>query len=172
MNKVLVAYASKHGATKEIAGKIGEALTRRGLEADVIPAQEVKDLVPYGGVVLGSAAYIGLWRRQAVTFLKKNRERLSALPVWLFLSGPTGFGDPKELLKGWRYPKSLAPVIETISPRDIACFGGRINRKALNPFERWVVRNVNAPEGDFRDWDAITAWAEAVSISGEEKARP
>ena len=104
--------------------------------------------------------------------MKENREWLSTIPVWLFLSGPTGSGDPKELLKGWRYPKSLAPVIEAVEPRDIACFGGRIDKKALNPFERLVVKNVNAPEGDFRDWGAITAWAETVSISREEKTRP
>lgn len=166
MDKVLVAYASKHGATKEIAEKIGEVLGRRHMDVDIIPAHGVKDLSGYDAVVLGSAAYIGLWRRQAVTFLKKNREWLSALPVWLFISGPTGSGEPKELLKGWLYPKSLGQVIEEIKPRDIACFGGRIDAGNLNLFEKWIVRNVNAPEGDFRDWDGIVAWAEALPMSG------
>ena len=94
MNKVLVAYASKHGATKEIAEKIGEVLRQHHAEADVVPAHEVKDLTAYGAVILGSAAYIGLWRRQAVAFLKNNMAGLSARPVWLFLSGPTGPGGP------------------------------------------------------------------------------
>jgi menaquinone-dependent protoporphyrinogen IX oxidase len=34
---VLVAYASKYGATKEIAEKIGQALRQAGVRADVLP---------------------------------------------------------------------------------------------------------------------------------------
>ncbi|MDH7485767.1 MAG: hypothetical protein QHJ81_05760 [Anaerolineae bacterium] len=39
MNKqVLVAYATKYGATAEIAAKIGGVLRQAGLSADVLPA--------------------------------------------------------------------------------------------------------------------------------------
>ena len=70
--KVLVAYASKYGATGEIAEKIGEILNQAGLQTDVFPVKQVKDLALYGVVILGSAVYYGRWRKGAVKFLKKN----------------------------------------------------------------------------------------------------
>ena len=43
---VLVAYASKHGATAEIGEKIGEVLQAAGLPVQVLPVERVKDLEP------------------------------------------------------------------------------------------------------------------------------
>ena len=98
--QVLVAYATKYGATAEIAEKIGQALRGAGLSADVLPADRVSDLTPYQAVVLGSAVYIGQWRKEAVKFLKANETVLAEKPVWLFSSGPSGEGDPVELGQG------------------------------------------------------------------------
>ncbi|MCX9078211.1 MAG: flavodoxin domain-containing protein, partial [Candidatus Methanoperedens sp.] len=68
-NKILVAYASKYGATTEIAEKIGEVLRQGGIDADVLPAERVEALNLYDAVVLGSAVYAGQWRREAILFL-------------------------------------------------------------------------------------------------------
>jgi menaquinone-dependent protoporphyrinogen oxidase len=57
--QVLVAYATKYGATAEIAEKKGQVLRKAGLRADVLSADRVSDLAPYNAVVLGSAVYIG-----------------------------------------------------------------------------------------------------------------
>lgn len=161
--QVLVAYASKYGATKEIAERIGEALRQAGLRADVLPANHVKDLAPYKAVVLGSAVYIGRWRKEAASFLKANEKALVGRPVWLFSSGPTGEGDPVALTQNWRFPKSLQPVADRIRPRDIALFHGAAAVNKMNPIEKWMLRNVKAPVGDFRDWKSITAWASTIS---------
>lgn len=169
MNKqVLVAYASKHGATAEIAEKIGEVLRQAGLSADVLPAGRVGDLSAYQAVVLGSAVYIGQWRKEAARFLQANETALAAKPVWLFSSGPTGKGDPVELLQGWRFPAKLQPIADRIGPRDIAVFHGASDPNKLNFIERWMMRNVKAPAGDFRDWEAITAWATSIARTLQE----
>jgi menaquinone-dependent protoporphyrinogen oxidase len=52
---VLVAYASKHSATREIAEALGHDLRSRGIDADVERADEVGGFEHYGAVVLGSA---------------------------------------------------------------------------------------------------------------------
>jgi menaquinone-dependent protoporphyrinogen oxidase len=161
--QVLVAYTTKHGATAEIAEKIGQVLRQAGLRADVLPADRVGDLAPYKAVILGSAVYIGRWRKEAVKFLKANEKMLAQRPVWLFSSGPTGEGDPVELVNGWRFPKGLQPIADRIQPRDIVVFHGALDSKKLNFIERWMIKNVKAPVGDFRDWEAITAWAAAVA---------
>jgi len=161
--KVLVTYATKYGATEGIAAKIGEMLDQAGLQADVLPVKQVGDLGPYQAVVLGSAVYIGSWRREASKFLKSNENALAERAVWLFSSGPTGKGDVHELLQGWRFPGRLQPIADRIQPRDITAFHGAADPDKMNGFERWILKNVNAPEGDFRDWDAIAAWATKIA---------
>jgi menaquinone-dependent protoporphyrinogen oxidase len=167
--QVLVAYATKYGATAEIADKIGQVLRQAGIRTDVLPTDCVSDLHSYKAVVLGSAVYIGRWRKEAATFLKANEKVLAEQLVWLFSSGPTGEGNPVELTKGWHFPKALQPIADRIRPRDIAVFHGVINMKKLNLIERWMINNVKAPLGDFRDWDAITSWATAIADVLKEK---
>ena len=169
--QVLVAYATKYGATAEIAEKIGQVLRQAGLRADVLPADRVSDLTPYKAVVLGSAVYIGKWRKEAVKFLKANETVLAGKSVWLFSSGPTGQGDPVELTQGWRFPGKLQPVADRIGPHDIAVFHGTVDVNKLSFIEKWMLKNVKAPIGDFRDWEAITSWATAIADVLKEAAR-
>ena len=167
--QVLVVYATKYGATAEIAEKIGQVLRQAGLRTDVLPTERVSDLTPYKAVVLGSAVYIGKWRKEAVKFLQANEKMLAERQVWLFSSGPTGEGDPVELGKGWRFPKALQPIADRIQPCDIAVFHGKVNMKKSNFIEKWMLKNVQAPLGDFRDWEAITSWATAITDVLKEK---
>jgi menaquinone-dependent protoporphyrinogen oxidase len=161
--KVLVAYASKYGSTREIAEKIGVVLRDAGFAVDVLPAERAADVASYRAVVLGSAVYIGGWRKSAARFLKANERALSGRPVWLFSSGPTGRGDPVELVKGWRFPQALQPVADRVAPVDIALFQGAVDTQNLGFFGRLAIKNVKAPVGDFRDWNAITVWAGSIA---------
>lgn len=162
-DKVLVAYATKYGATAGIAEKIGQVLAQAGFATDVMPADHVKDLDAYRAVILGSAVYIGLWRKAAAKFLKSNEKALAEKLVWLFSSGPTEKGDPLELMKGWRFPKSLQPIADRIQPKDIAIFHGATDIDKMSWLDRWMIKKVKAPIGDFRDWEAITNWANAIA---------
>jgi menaquinone-dependent protoporphyrinogen oxidase len=165
--EVLVAYATKHGATEEIAVKIGEVLRQEGLETTIVVADRAGDPGAYQAVILGSAVYIGQWRKEAAKFLEANEAALTGKPVWIFSSGPTGEGDPVELMQGWRFPGKLQPIADRIGVRDIAAFHGALDANKLNFVEKFMIKNVKAPLGDFRDWDAVTAWATA--IAGELK---
>jgi len=167
--KILVVYASKYGATAEIAGKIGSVLRQEGLEADVMPVDQLKDLKPYTAVVLGSAVYIGQWRKEAVKFLRENEEALTERTVWLFSSGPAGRGDPVQLLDGWRFPEKIRAIAGRIRPQDTAVFHGYVDPERLSFVEKFAVKRVKSPVGDYRDWEAIAAWA--GKIAGELKKR-
>lgn len=169
--RVLVAYGTKYGATAEIAERIGELLREEGVEADVTPAGEPSDPASYDAVVVGSAVYIGRWRKDAVRFLKKHEDALAKRPVWLFSSGPTNEGDPEELTEGWRFPEGLQPVADRIGPRDIALFHGALEKENLNAIQRWMIKQVGALFGDFRDWEAIRAWAKSISEAIQEEGQ-
>ena len=161
--KVLVAYATKYGATAEIAEKIGEVLRQAGLAPDVLPADRVRDLTPYGAVILGSAVYIFKWRKEAAQFLKKHEKALTERPVWLFSSGPLSEGDPVEQLEGWRFPKAQQEIADRIRPREIAVFHGVLAPTKLNPIEKWMMNNFGSPVGDFRDWEMVTSWGLSIA---------
>lgn len=166
---ILVAYASKYGATREIAEKIGEVLRQAGLQVDVLPAAGISDVSPYQAVILGSAVYIGQWPKEAVAFLRDHEKTLAIKPVWLFSSGPTGEGDPVELVEGWRLPASVLPVVDRIRPRDTAVFHGWINPEKINRIEKWTVQKlVKKPFGDFRDWDMIVNWTTQIAATVKE----
>lgn len=161
---ILVTYASKYGATQEIAGKIGEVLRQAGLQVDILPVASIRNLRAYEAVILGSAVYIGKWPKEAETFLRTHEKILADRPVWLFSSGPTGEGNPVELVEGWRMPDALKPVADRIHPRDIAVFHGYINPDKINFIENWAVKSlVKKPFGDFRDWGSIVTWATGIA---------
>lgn len=165
--KVLVAYASKYGATAGIAERIGRGLEQAGLQVDVLPVERVTDVAAYGAVVLGSAVYMGRWQKAAAAFLKSNEAALAARPVWIFSSGPTGAGDPVELVKGIRLPQDLQAVADRIKPRDATYFGGLLDPRKMSWFEKFIISRVKAPTGDFRDWQAISAWTSGIAASVE-----
>lgn len=163
--RVLIAYATKYGATKEIAEAVGETLQAAGLAVDVLPAADVVALDDYSAVILGSAVYAGSWRGDAVTFLETHEAALAARPTWIFSGGPTGEGDPVEMMKGWNMPDAQKPLIERIQPRSVAFFHGVIDTGKLNLAERLIIRAFRAPAGDFRDWDSINAWATSIATA-------
>ncbi len=169
---ILIAYASKYGASKEIAQKIGEVFRQADLRVDVFPVDGSLDISPYKAIILGSAVYVGKWQKEAVEFLRANEKILARRPVWIFSSGPTGEGDPVELVEGVRLPAALQPVANRIQPRDIAVFHGYINPEKINPIEKWAIKSlVKKPFGDFRDWDAITSWARSIAESLKQAER-
>jgi menaquinone-dependent protoporphyrinogen oxidase len=163
MKNVLVTYGSRSGSTAEIANKIAEVLRTKGENVTVLPVANVTDLEPYNAVVLGSAVYVGHWMKEAVEFLEKYENALSTRPVWMFSSGPTGPGDPVERMHGWRFPEAQQAIADRIKPRDTVLFHGKIDIHDLNFGEKLMIRALGAPTGDFRDWNAITAWAESIA---------
>ena len=160
--KALVTYASKYGGTAGIAEKIGEVLREAEIETDVLPVDRVGDLTPYRAVILGSAVYIGGWRKAAVNFLRTRERDLADHPVWIFSSGPTGPAEQGAFMGGGLLPQALQPVADRIHPRDVVIFGGAAFAERLKGLDKWILNNVKAPLGDFRDWEAITAWAETI----------
>ena len=166
--KVLVAYASKYGATEGIAERIGDVLRRRDLEVDVRRCKDLDDATGYDAYVVGSAAYMFRWRKDARKFVRRNAEVLATRPVWLFSSGPVGTDrvDAKgnDVLAG-AMPKEFAEFEPAISPRGTQVFFGAFQLEKLRGVDRmakWAPAEA-MPVGDFRDWDAIEAWAGAIA---------
>ena len=170
--KILVAYASRHGATQGIAERIAETLRRLGLDAEARPAASVKGVTGYDAFVVGSAAYMFHWLKEAREFVQHNDRVLAGKPVWLFSSGPLGtepLNDKGIDQKVAAVPKEAADLIEALHTRDHHVFFGAYERdqKPKGLAERFVslmpaARNA-LPSGDFRDWPEIEGWAAGIA---------
>ena len=155
---VLVAYTSKHGSTRGIAERIAEKLRQMGKEAEARSVEEVSDIQSYEALVIGSPVYYGSWLKEATEWVRSNQVVISKRPVWLFSSGPLG----TEIKDAEQQPKELAEFQLAIAPRDQRIFFGALDHHKLSFVERTMVKAVRAPEGDFRDWQAIEDWAASI----------
>ena len=156
---VVVACASKHGSTEGIAEAIANRLHQLGHEAVAVRVSDVTDLNGVQAVVLGSAVYAGSWMKEATEFAEAHAEALSDMPLWLFSSGPLG----TEVHDDEEQPRQLAELTEMLRPKDHRTFFGALDHSKLGFGERMMVKAFKAPEGDFRDWSAISGWADEIA---------
>ena len=172
----LVAYASRHGATRGIAERIGDVLAREGIEVRVEPVEAVGAVDGYDAFVIGSAAYLGEWLGDATTFVRLHEDTLATRPVWLFSSGPVGpdkaDAEGRDLRERSR-PREFDEFAGSIHPRDERVFFGAYDPDAEavglvervgSWFARWIPEiRESLPAGDFRDWPEIDAWAQGIA---------
>jgi menaquinone-dependent protoporphyrinogen oxidase len=170
----LVAYASRYGATQGIAERISDRLVSSGHLAQARSLTAVGDLLSYDTFVVGSAAYMGSWLKEATEFVRSNQVLLTTRPVWLFSSGPLG-GATKDAegrdLLVTSEPKEFKEFRQAIKPCDTRVFFGALTPSKLG-FSHRTFRRIPAgrrllPEGDFRDWTAIDAWADRIILELE-----
>jgi menaquinone-dependent protoporphyrinogen oxidase len=161
--RILVAYASRGGSTTGVAQAIGRRLADGGVQVDVRPMREVLDLSPYGAVVAGSAIRGSAWLPEAMDFLRLHRSALQAKPFAAFLvcitlamPGGAGYG---QFVRGF-----LKDVRALVTPCSEACFAGALDYSTVPLVPdglqlRLLSAASRTPPGDYRDWEAIAAWA-------------
>jgi len=152
--KVLVAYATAYGSTREIAEKVGEVLKTKGMKVDVSDVKDVSDVSSYEAAVIGAPVMKFNFLPAAKKFVKSNKEALAKIPVAYFSLGFKMMEDTQER-REWMMNK-LKVVTKVVEPVDVGLFGGKYKKPEKGfafPF----------PEGDWRDWAKITAWAEGLA---------
>lgn len=157
---VLVTAASRHGATTEIARAIADVLSEHGLDVDVVAPEAVSSLDGYTACVVGSGVYAGRWLDHARTLIEGLEESFRDRSTWLFSSGP--IGDPPRPDEA---PVDVAAIVEAIGVREHRIFPGRLDKSRLSFGEKAIVLAFRAPEGDFRPWDEIRAWANEIATT-------
>ncbi|MGJ3238626.1 MAG: flavodoxin domain-containing protein [Anaerolineae bacterium] len=165
MTTILVTFASKHGATAEIAHTIARYMKTFDLDVTTRRVEHVDDLTGYDAIVLGTAIYLGEWVSEAFNFLETYQAQLKQKSVWIFVSGPTGEGDALDLLDGVLVPESARPLLDHIAPKGIQVFKGKIDLRRLPEEHRKIIKAAEVPRGDYRDWDAIHQWADQISVA-------
>jgi menaquinone-dependent protoporphyrinogen oxidase len=155
MTRELVAYASKMGATEEIAEATGARITELGCLAEVMSAETVDSVDDYYAVVLGSAVYAtGGGPRPCGHPLSPRaagpaanmavRERLTHTPP------STHVATNGRMATGRQSPCARTDGVRRPARPDLA--NGHLDRTLAK-----------AMAGDARDWDEIRSWAGQVA---------
>lgn len=172
---VLIAYATRHGATRGIAERVAERLRADGVDAEARPASDVRDASAYDAFVVGGAAYMYHWLGDATRFVERNRQLLASRPTWLFSSGPVG---PERVDKEGRdvlvalIPREFERLRAMVHPRGERVFFGAMDpdAKPVGVAERFMrlmpaSARDSLPRGDFREWPVIDAWADEIAAA-------
>jgi menaquinone-dependent protoporphyrinogen oxidase len=155
--RILVAHASRHGSTREVAEAVASTLRARGFAVDVLPAAEVGLLRRYAGVVLGGALYTGRLHKDARHFLARHREALAGRALAVFALGPRTL-ERKDVSASRDQLDRALRAVPDLTPVSVAVFGGAVKPGELRfPFNRM-------PASDARDWKAIDAWAAELAV--------
>ncbi len=160
---VLVVYASRHGATAEIAARIAIRLGGTGIPVECLHVDAVETLNGYDAVVFGAPVYDQSWPPEANRFVTAHREALAARPLWLFSVG--SFGDTKRLIGPMtrKEPKGIAEIRAATRAREYRVFQGVIQKHQWPFRSRVFFHAFGGRFGDHRDWPKIDAWADKIA---------
>ena len=181
MNKALIVYGTRYGATASTSQEIAATLRKEGIEARVVNVKEekVKNIAEYDLILIGSGIQIFKWTSEPEDFLKKFQKELATKKVALFVSAAAasiaereGKREDVETAKK-KYLKEKAAKYN-LQPVALGLFGG------VYDFDRWPwwagkakpaakqqleaagFREANGIY-DTRDWNAIRNWAQQLA---------
>jgi menaquinone-dependent protoporphyrinogen oxidase len=162
MSDVLVVYGTKTGCTAGIAEQIGATLAEAGLTAEVHPVEKAPEPSGYRAVIVGSGVRAGNWHGAVKEWVTTHAEALASRPVAMFTACLTMASDPDKADEVRAYTDPL--LAETgITPIDIGLFAGMNEPKAFSLPERLIMKAMKAPQGDFRNYEAVAEWTRGVA---------
>lgn len=156
--RALVAYGSKRGGTAGLAQMIGDELSAAGLDAEVVAANTVDGVAGFDAVIIAGALYANRWHRDARRLVRRQKDALSQLPVWLVASGPL------DTSAATSEPAAVSHVMKAmarIGARGQVTFGGRLSPDAKG-FPASAMAKTRA--GDWRDAAHVRRWVNDVVL--------
>jgi menaquinone-dependent protoporphyrinogen oxidase len=183
LNKALIVYGTRYGATEMTSEDIADVLRQEGLDVKLVNAKKdkVKDITDYELVIVGSGIQINKWTKEPEKFLKKFQKELAQKKVALFVCcGSTepldGKTDKAESIEKARtkYLEEKAAKYR-LQPVALGLFGGVYNfnrvswlfgkfMEGIKPqLEAASIPQTEPGLYDTRDLNAIRSWAKEVA---------
>ena len=161
---VLVAYANKHGSTQGIAERIAAILRRAGSRW-TLPRPKTRVTRQAMTLRQWQRRVASRWMAPASEFIRHHGAPVTDRPVCLFSVGPVGRRIP--------LPATLPPVLaapgDSSGAQDHHVFRRAIDAGKLRGVEHLI--RLFLPQGDFRNWPDIEAWATGIA-SELRRTRP
>ena len=165
-SRILIAYASQYGSTGGVADAMAQALHEQGAAVDVRRVGNVQNVTAYDAVLVGAPVISEEWMPDARDFVKQNRDALAAIPTAYFLTCMTLALSPNEddHNKIAEYLQKIECDFPETAPVELGLFAGAVDYGKMSPAMSVLYRvfSEDDTEGDYRDFDAIRAWAAAL----------
>ena len=135
---VLILYATKYGAAREIAQRISACLD--GAAVHDLKQGEIPALAGFDCVIMGSSLYAGSIRKEAKVFLTQHAAQLRDKKVGLFLSGMAP-GDAEKYFAD-NFP---ADILQAAKAAEL--LGGIFDPQKAGRMERIIMKAVTKQSG-------------------------
>ena len=156
--KVLIAYRTRYGTTESCARRIGQLLSAEVVLHD-LRAPGTPALEGFGAVLIGGSIYGGRVQREVSSFCERQQQRLSAVPVGLFIccffEGEKGMAELNAAFPPWLTAHAFSREL----------LGGALRLDRLTVPDRLLVRCLMRPPRDVSSVreEAIERLAAAVT---------
>lgn len=163
--KILIAFASKYGSTRETSEFIKKLLEEKNHTVEVKDVSEVDNL-NYDFVILGSSVKIGKILPEAKNFLKKFADDFTNVKSTFFIHCVSA---KEESIENQKEIKNFVdPVKEVMKPvSEPGIFAGKVDYSKI----AWIWKKMakvdktgKMEEGDFRNWDEIKKWVNELNL--------
>jgi menaquinone-dependent protoporphyrinogen IX oxidase len=176
--KILIAYGTRYGNTKEISQEIAKTLKEKGLEPllynlGVGKTKYWPNLDDFDGIIIGTSLKVNAWKKEVKNYLKKYKKQLKDKKFGIFTCGAYAIGAPKEAYED--IPNRLDENFELTADIYDAFGGvmdfsedsniGRTGKSILKLVAMGFTKEFNMEfdmqgANDCRDWDKIRSFAE------------
>lgn len=168
--KVLVAYASRHESTADVARVMADELSESGSTVDIRSIEGIQKLGGYDAIIIGSAIRYDKWLPEATDFVARHQSTLQQTPVSLFFTCMTlSIKSEKATAQVAEYAAQIAALLPQVSSAGVGQFAGALDFSKIPLPSRLIAKFVFAflrvKAGDYRDWAAIRDWARTSALS-------
>jgi menaquinone-dependent protoporphyrinogen oxidase len=180
---VLCLYASTHGHTARIAGRIAEALRAAGLEVDLLDAKHAPDADPDGrpGVIVAASLHGGRHQREVVDWVKRQRDALDGRPSAFVSVSLTAAEDTAEARDATR--RCIDEFLDDTgwAPGRSIAVAGALQYREYDVSTRVLIRLMMRRGGhptdtshdyDYTDWDAVDRLAREFAAQVQDARAP
>ena len=165
--KILIAYSSGYGSTKEVAERISTTLEQeKSIEITLSSIDNVSSIFEYDGIIIGSSVRADLPLANVRDFIARERFVLPGKKVAFFaVCLSANCKEGRENIKT-NYIQPLFDHYPEFTLLSTEAFGGKIDFEKLNPVMKSLMKKVLEKTGlptegsiDTRDWEFIESWA-------------
>lgn len=162
--RILIAFASYHGSTADIAKFIGKEFLKKNLLVEVLSTEQVETVTGYDLVIIGSPIHRGKWLDEIPRFVGNNSEALKDIPTACFITClAASKTDEASIKQAESYLHASLLDVPEIKPFHTGIFAGKLDYGKCTFFERTFLKMLlyikDVEEGDYRDWVKISSWA-------------
>lgn len=178
MTRLLLAHKGVYGQTRRICERLASELAPQGVNADVVPLDEVQDLSPYAGVVLGASIRHGKHNPAVLEFIRRHRDWLESHPSGFFSVNLVARKPEKNTPETNQYVQQFV-ASSPWKPPLLGVFGGELDYprygfgdRAAIRFIMWITKGPTdaTRRYEFTDWAAVQKFA--TRIAAHVGARP